>query len=382
MQVTIIGGGIGGLTLALTLRRQGIAARVFEQAPEIRPVGAGITLGANALRVCQKLEIIDHITAAGTPLRRFSIGSHSGALISTFDMSAVVPDLATPAVGIHRANLHRILLAGLDSDQLAPGHRLTEIHQGADDVVAVFANGHAEPGTILIGADGLGSTVRTRILGESSTRDARQICFRGVCPVGDISWVMDESREIWGPGGSRIGIVPIATDTLYWFATFPTDLLLNLADNPLPVLEQWFADWHSPIPQVIAATTAATILRNDLYDRLPIRGWSQDRVALLGDAVHPTTPNLGQGAAMAIESAAVLGNCLAQCGDIHEAFATYENLRQRRTRRITKQSWRIGQIATIRNPVLARVRNLGARVLAPFNNQQMCWVLNHRIPIG
>lgn len=174
-----------------------------------------------------------------------------------------------------------------------------------------------------------------------------------------------DTSESWGRG-SRFGIVPLDHRRIYWFATAnaPAGRTQDAAERKR-FLQQRFAGWHPPIERLLEATPAAEILHNDIYDLRPMRRWNEGRVTLLGDAAHPTTPNLGQGAGMAIESAVALARCLSEESDLAAALGGYEAERRPRTAWITEQSWRIGRVGQWENPLACGLRDFLLRVTPP-----------------
>ncbi|HEY0155008.1 MAG TPA: FAD-dependent monooxygenase, partial [Longimicrobium sp.] len=157
--------------------------------------------------------------------------------------------------------------------------------------------------------------------------------------------------------GLRFGVVPIGEGRVAWWATANeqegTD---DGGEGAKPKLLRLFRGWHAPIPQLLEATPAEAILKNDSYDRPPVRGWSRGRVTLLGDAAHPTTPNMGQGGCMAIEDAAVLADALVRNPDIPDALRDFERRRFRRVAGIVRQSLQYGQVAQWERPAAVRLR--------------------------
>ena len=158
----------------------------------------------------------------------------------------------------------------------------------------------------------------------------------------------------------------ISSFKIYWYSTINRDEDTQIPEKAKEYLQESFADWYDPAPTIISHTEPTAILRNDLYDRPPIDRWHDERAVLLGDAAHPTTPNMGQGAAMAIESAVVLASCLEEYDNLPTAIQRYERLRMPRTQSITNRSWSIGKIAGASNPLGVAVRNLSIRFMAGF----------------
>lgn len=226
--------------------------------------------------------------------------------------------------------------------------------------MAEFAGGEEAQGDFLVGADGLHSVVRGRLHGTERPRYAGYTAWRAVTTFK----IQPTTSESWGHG-KRFGIVPIGGSRVYWFAT--KNAPEGQPEHPegrKQKLLHLFKGWHPPIVDLIEATDPEAILRHDLYDRKPMkRSWGEGRVTLLGDAAHPTTPNLGQGACQATEGAFVLAQQLRSAMDIAAALRRYEAQRLPRTAFITNLSWRIGRMAQLENPVLCWLRNTALRVV-------------------
>lgn len=357
-RTAIIGAGIGGLTAAHGLRACGIGVTVYERSPIFAPVGAGIVLGANAMRVFAELGLAEAIAERGNRLHRVGIRTASGRTLSAVDIDAVARRTGLHSVAISRAALHEELSRPLPNEVIELGAECVGVQATAEGVEASFANGKTASADLLIGADGLHSCVRRELGLEAPLRDARQICFRGMCDRSRFDLDDDGFYESWG-GGKRFGFVDVGGGSVYWFLTMNRDRV-RVPDEG--ACRDWLVDqfrhWWRPIPDIIAATDAAAFIRTDLYDRAPAPLWHRHRTVLLGDAAHPTTPNMGQGAGMAIESAAVLARCLATQADPDQAIETYERLRRPRTASITSRSWRIGRLATWSNTLGVGLRNL------------------------
>ena len=201
--------------------------------------------------------------------------------------------------------------------------------------------------------------VRAGLAIPGEIRYAGYTAWRGIAPFRTAGLLAGETLGC----GQRFGLVPIAGDRVYWYATG------NVAEGGREDPEQtktrlagMFARWHAPIPALIEATAAAAILRNDIYDRDPVDRWGEGRVTLLGDAAHPMTPNLGQGGCQAIEDALMLARCLTEGGALDASLRRYESLRIPRTRFVVNASRRIGRVFQMESPVLCRLRDLGLRM--------------------
>jgi len=362
MKCVVIGGGIGGLCAAIALRARGFEVALYEQAAEIHEVGAGLTLWANAIKALRRLDVADAVTAAGARQVKGAILDWHGQRLSKTDPEAIEAEFGAPTIAIHRAVLHRILLAQLPTDIVHLNKKLEHISQDATRVTAHFADGSTAVGDVLIGADGIHSAVRGAVFPEVKLRYAGYTAWRGVVETTEQA-AIGFTSESWGPG-RRFGVVRISPQQVYWFATenAPPQQKFNSPAEIKTHLRALFQGWHAPVEMLIEATPAEAILHNDIMDTPPSKHWSQGRVTLLGDAIHATTPNLGQGACQAIESAVVLARCLSEQTNVAAAFRAYETERQPRTAWITTTSWQIGSAGQISNPLLCALRNAAVRL--------------------
>lgn len=356
--VIICGAGIGGLTAGIALRQRGFAVRIFERVAQIEPVGAGITVQVNAMRVMQRLGLADAIAAAGALVTRGAIRAVDGSVIRTMDQADLAERYGAPFVALHRARLHDVLLRAFDGE-LATGAGVTRVRTTGDGATVEIAGDATHPASVVVGADGLRSTVREALFGPEPLRAAEQVSWRCVCPRAAADG--DPGGETWGPG-ARFGFVPISEREVYWYA------VLDKAKAPSERAEQHaalvaaFRGWHAPIPALLAATHPAQVIRTELFDRPPTRHWGRDAATLLGDAAHPMTPNLGQGACQAIEDGWILARELAR-DPSPAGLRRYEALRQPRTRRFVEESWRFGKVAQSSSAWLVGIRDFAMRRL-------------------
>jgi len=354
----IAGGGIGGMATALALHRAGLPFSVFERAPAFAEVGAGMSLWPNATRVLKSLGVLDQVFSVGEPVEWFNLLRPNGQRISRICMSG----FATPALCLHRADLHRCLRGPLPADRMAGDQRLISFTQDAGGVTAKFAGGLEVAADGLIGADGINSIVRTQLHGTASPVYRGYSVWRGIASESD-GIVRGHISETWG-AGQRFGILPMGGGRICWYATRngPPSLPDAPEGRKHEVL-QLFKDWHQPIPALIEATEPSMIMKNDAQDRQPLGWWGQGRVTLLGDAAHPITPNVGQGACLAIEDAACLVKSLLAAPSIAAGFCAYEAMRKRRTAFVGRQARRIGAIGQWENRWIVSGRNFVTRVV-------------------
>lgn len=354
--IAIIGGGIAGLTLAICLKNSGYTCHIFEKNKEFSEVGAAISIFPNALRVFKEIGIIDDILANAGEMSKVFLKRSDGTILAK---SEPVYDL--PQICMHRADLHSILLKNVDAN-LRTNHELVSIEPVSESCTKLtFKNGSSKTFDAVIGADGIHSNVREFVINDGLPIFRGYNIWRGVVESNfDIGY----GSETYGKG-QRVGIVPVKPGVYGWWATCNEDFLEDDApEGTKAKLKRLFGDWHDPIPQLIENTES--ILKNSLCDREPKRGWSKNNITLLGDAAHPTTPNLGQGGCLAIEGAFILSKCIERYGLDKDSFSRYEKLHVDRALSIVKSSLQIGQMGQIENPVAVFFRNLFFRLTPSF----------------
>lgn len=371
----IIGGGIGGLTTAIALRCIGMDVAVFERAVELREVGSGLPLWTNALQAFHALGLTSIIESLGQPVSTGCITDWRGDILADVRTEHLLAKLGTISMVVHRAELHSALLNVLGKSNISLGATCIGYTLDATGVSASFADGRVVRGDILIGADGLHSTIRRQLFGATKPRYAGYTCWRGIAHTTRT----DIETWAWGKG-NQFGITPMSNERAYWFAQrYATE---GEADQPIGRKREvfnLFHDWHDPIPEIIAATKEIDILRNDVYECTYLTHWSRGRIALLGDAAHVMTPNLGQGACIAIEDAVELANCLATEKDEISALHAYEMRRVKRANTIAWAAGAIGRAVQIENTLLAKMRNIMLKkVPSPLLLQQLMWILDYQ----
>ncbi|GAB3558808.1 FAD-dependent monooxygenase [Spirosoma fluminis] len=367
-QFTIIGGGIAGLTTAVALRQIGLQPTVYEAAPTIKPLGAGLGLAANAVKAFQKLGIAEPILQAGRLLDAFVIQDQDGRTITRTDSRVISQRYGIDNFTIHRVALHRELLRQVGDTPIRAGKRAIRVSQPAGQVIVHFDDGTEHATDHLIVADGIHSAIRQQLVPGSQPRYAGYTCWRSVIDSSGLN--LSEATETWGPNG-RIGLVPLANNALYWFACTnaqPNDP--RMRQSTIADLLTLFGTYHAPIPDILARSSQQTLLWNDIYDLKPIPQYAFKNIVLIGDAAHATTPNMGQGACQAIEDAVVLADELKGSGSVADAFQRFEQRRLKRTHYVIDNSRRIGQIAQTQRPLLAWLRNRVFRLLPPSINEQ------------
>ncbi|MCB0664904.1 MAG: FAD-dependent monooxygenase [Saprospiraceae bacterium] len=345
MKIIIAGGGITGLTTGLALHKMGFTNfEIYERADQLNEVGAGIMIQPNAMKIMDWLGIGDHCRAAGMSIMNAEITNKNLVAISRTDEKAVTDISGQKIVAIHRARLQEILYETLPKSKIHLGHSLEEFNQREDGVTLTFNTGQTET-NILIGADGIHSTVRKKLFSDTSLRYSGQTCWRGIVNYQMPEENMRKAIEAWG-SGVRFGFVKINTAETYWFAVAKAkaggeDDKGKLKDQLLKL----FRGFHPTIKEIITGTDLHRIIRNDIYDLRRLNAWSNGKICLLGDAAHATTPNMGQGACQGIEDAYYFSHALFNENDINNAFASFEEKRRKKVDFIVNNSWQLGQLA-------------------------------------
>lgn len=358
-KIGIIGGGIGGIATALALRQAGVDAVVYEKAPRLQEVGAGMMLWPNATRVLRELGLLENVLAQSGPNTNFLVRASSGKVL----MNIALGQFDVPAVCIRRADLLAILLAALPSDCVRLGCELDRLEQSSDNVRLHFKGDRVEEHDAVIGADGIRSRVRSELFGASDPIYRGYTVWRGLARYDGNAVTPGSNSETWGKG-HRFGILNTGHGRFTWYAT--ANVPSHHLDAPCGrkrELQQMFAGWHEPISDFLDATEEDKILKHGARDCAPLRRWGRGMVTLLGDAAHPCTPNLGQGGCMALEDALVLAKCVEREPTLIGALRLYESLRQQRTRHIQGRSLLMGRIGQWQNPLVVTGRRVVTRML-------------------
>ena len=341
-QVLIVGGGIGGLTAALVLARQGIASQVVEQAAEFKEIGAGIQLGPNVFWMLERLGLVEPISALAVfPNNLIMLDSITGEEVTRIPLGeAFRKKFRHPYALIHRADLHNVLLDACRKSnriRLDAAQKVVEVDETRDGITVQTASGKKYEGSALIGADGLWSTIRQIVVGDGKPKPAGHITYRAVLPAAEIP----EQYRWWNMGfwaGEKVHFVlyPLRTGELYnLVAVFHSNRYEEGWDSygdPAELHER-FAQTCAPVRALLNKIESWRMWV--LCDRPPIKEWSRGRITLLGDAAHPMLQYLAQGACMSIEDAVCLADKAVEAeGDYAAAFRAYQQARYLRTGRV------------------------------------------------
>jgi len=340
--IGISGAGIGGLAAAIALRKLGLESVVFEQASKFARVGADINLTPNAVLALDGLGVGDELRkTAARPTHRISRTWDTGEETSRLEMSqAAETRYGAPQLTMHRADLLAALEQAVPAATIHLGKRTVGIDEGADGITVRFEDGTSRRVDVLIGADGIHSTVRKHLLGDEYPDFTGVVAYRAVVPASRLEGVpnLDAFTKWWGPNPeTQIVTFPLNLGRdIFIFATTPQDSWRHESwtmPGSVEELRASYADFHPEARALLAACDE--VLKSALYVRDPLPSWSRGNVTLLGDACHPMMPFMAQGAGMAIEDAVVLARYLADTPEAPaQALKRYEAGRHDRTARI------------------------------------------------
>jgi len=356
LDIAIIGAGMGGLAAAAALRKAGLSVTVYEQARQFTRLGAGIQIGCNAMHVLRGLGLEARLRAETFYPRSWNNRDwQTGEVL--FDMifgEQAEAKYGAPYLLAHRGDLHAALASAVPESCVRLDHRLIGLEQtGAGTVRLAFANGREIEADAVIAADGVNSVVRHMLFGQSEPRFAGRIAYRAVFPASRLEGVaLGECVKWWGED-RHIVMYPVKPDRseVYFVTSQPEPQFSAESwseEGDVEVLRAAFDGFHRTVRGVLAA--CPSVHKRTLVDRDPLERWGDGSVVLLGDACHPMTPYMAQGAAMAIEDAAILARCLAgvERAGIADALRRYEATRRERTSRVqlTSRENRWGKGAT------------------------------------
>jgi 2-polyprenyl-6-methoxyphenol hydroxylase-like FAD-dependent oxidoreductase len=381
------------------LRDTDVEVAVLERAPDLAKVelGAGVTLWANAMLILDRLGVGAEIRERGAILKCFEQRSTRGRLLSRWPLDEMARRLGAPICGINRPDLHAALVRGAGGEQVRTGCNVERFEQGDGTVSVALAAGAgvagtggsgtggsgaggpgsgvasaSESGDVLIGADGIDSTIRKQLLGAQAPRHSGLTMWRANVPY-DESIAPPVDFIAWWGSGTKFVIFRSGPQRLSWEAivTSPPGGQDAPGARKRAVLDR-FADFTAPVHRIVEATDEQAIFRTDVFDRPPDERWGEGRVTLLGDAAHPMTFAVGQGAAQALEDALAIGRALgkggelAHGGSLEAALRAYEQPRIARAARFQTMAWRLARAGALESRPAQALRNTAFTLSSPI----------------
>ena len=342
VRVVIVGGGIGGLAAALALRCAGAQVDVYEQAPRLGEVGAGVALSPGSMRVLRRAGVAGEVSRRAASLNMTGIRLPDGSVARQQSLGAPGSHL-----GLYRPDLVEILAAALPDGALHTGHRCVAFSQDAQSAHVTFDNGVSTEADVVVGADGIHSVLQGNVTQPQPPVFSGRVAYRGVLPADRIpGWPRDES-VLWNGHGKSFLTFPVRAGELRNYVGFvPADEQMReswSAPGDPAALAAEFSGWDARLGELLSQVE--TTFRWGLYDRDPLPRWTHGRLTLLGDAAHAMLPHMGQGANQAIEDAMALATLIRglSTGDVPDALIRYEQLRRDRTALIQQGSRANGQ---------------------------------------
>ncbi|KZN15471.1 FAD-dependent urate hydroxylase HpxO [Marinomonas sp. TW1] len=334
MKALIIGAGIGGMSAAAALKQQGIECDIFEAVKEIKPVGAALSIWSNGVKCMNHLGMGHIMDQLGGPMHYLAYQDGlTGTVMTQFSLTPLVEAVGERPCPVSRADLQSQMIDWWGKEKIQFGKRIESVEQSANGVTAYFTDGTQVSGDVMIAADGTHSKVRAHVLGyDTERRYAGYVNWNGLVDIDEDIAPANQWTTFVGEG-KRVSIMPIADGRFYFFFDVPLPKGLDEDKNSVKQdLAGYFAGWAEPVQKLIAAIDPDTTNRIEIHDIEPFDTLVKEKIALLGDSAHSTTPDIGQGGCSALEDAVVLGQCFAKNTDIEAALLDYQSERRFRVK--------------------------------------------------
>lgn len=367
-EFSIIGAGVAGLTTAIALQNLGREFTLFERSKIIKGIGAGFGLAANAMHALDYIGIRQEVEEIGYYMDSFTILDQKGDILVNPNTKKISETYEQKNFAIHRIDLHQYLLSKVNPESVFAGKKALKFEQQQDYIEVFFEDGTIHKTKYLIIADGIKSPLRQQLIPDSKPRYAGYSCWRAT--IDNSKLKIQKGSETWGHKG-RFGLSPMVNDRVYWYAC-----INGPQQNPsfknyqVQDLKNQFANYHSPIQEVLDNTEDSDLIWSDIIDIKPLKNFAFGNILIIGDAAHACTPNMGQGACQAMEDVAVLSKELMNNQPVHQAFETFEKKRLARTKYITDTSKFIGDVAQWENKFLISIRNKLMKIMPDSMNQK------------
>ncbi|GAB4370691.1 MAG: FAD-dependent urate hydroxylase HpxO [Elainellaceae cyanobacterium] len=339
LKVVVIGAGIGGLTAGIALSQAGYEVEIYDRISEMRPVGAGISLWSNGIKVLNRLGLGAEVAKIGGQMNRMEYRTQTGELLNTIDLLPLVHQVGQRPYPVARRDLQQMLL-GAFPGEVKLKHQCIGIEEDSNGVTALFENGHKAHGDLVVAADGIRSIIRSYVLGqEIEPKYGGYINWNGLVSA-DPALAPKDCWMIYVGNHQRASMMPVAGDRFYFF--FDVPLPKGTPSEPAQYqadLKRYFQGWADPVQALIDRLDPEEVARPEIHDVGPIDRYVRGRVALLGDSAHATCPDMGQGGCQAMEDSLVLTNYLKTTNiSIEDALKRYEAERKTRANAVVEKA--------------------------------------------
>lgn len=357
MNIIIIGAGMGGLSAGIALKRIGCNVQVYEQVQEIKPVGAAISVWSNGVKCLNYLGMEKQVAALGGDMANMAyIDGLTGTTMTQFSLDPLVQQVGQRPYPVSRADLQSMLMHEFGAHDVHLGMKLVNVHDDGALITATFDDGTKVTADVLIGADGTHSTLRSYVLGtQPERRYAGYVNWNGLVAISEDIAPANQWTTFVGQG-KRVSVMPIANGRFYFFFDVPLPKgLPNDRSQYKAMLREYFKGWAKPVQTLIDHIDEQTTNRVEIHDMDPFMTWTRGRVALLGDAAHSTTPDIGQGGCSAMEDAVVLAIALrTNTLGIEDALLRYQNQRNERAADLVMRARKRCDVTHAKDPVVTQ----------------------------
>ncbi len=339
LKAVVIGAGIGGLTAGIALQQAGYVVEIYDRVRELRPVGAGISLWSNGVKVLNRLGLGAGIASIGGQMNCMEYRTKTGRILNTIDLKPLIHQVGQRPYPVARRDLQTLLVNAFTGD-IKLDHRCVDVEEDATGVTAIFENGQTARGDLVVAADGIRSMLRAYVLGQDvDPQYGGYVNWNGLVPA-DAELAPEDCWVIYVGDHKRASLMPVAGDRFYFFLDVP--LPQGTPANPSRYqadLKGYFEGWAAPVQTLIERIDFNLVARPEIHDVGPIDRFVNGRVALLGDAAHATCPDLGQGGCQAMEDALVLTQYLITTNlGIGDALKRYETERMARANAVVRKA--------------------------------------------
>ncbi|WP_180144671.1 FAD-dependent urate hydroxylase HpxO [Acinetobacter sp. YH12052] len=333
MDITIIGAGMAGLTTGIALKKFGHQVTIYEQAEQILPVGAAISLWSNGVKCLNYLGLTEQVEKLGGKMDHLAyIDGLTGDVMTQFSLFPLIEEVGQRPYPVSRADLQNMLMDEFGRENIHLGKKMVSFSEQDDQVITRFADGSEVLADLLVGADGTHSLTRAYVLGEQvERRYAGYVNWNGLVDISEEFAAADQWTTFVGEG-KRVSLMPVADNRFYFFFDVPLAAgLENDRTQYKALFKEYFKGWCEPVQKLIDAVDAKKTNRVEIHDIEPFADFYKGRVVIVGDAAHSTTPDIGQGGCQAMEDAIYLARALQiNTLGLHDSLRRYQNKRNER----------------------------------------------------